>query len=245
MADDGAAPRGEYPLYDKELEQIKDFLSSYRTPVNEKDGGEGPLKVGYTSPHPELGVSLGMALAIPPAQSHAAAHVTAPLYPLPIAQYVELLKRVERREIVSVFISLGDLILHGDLSELVDSIKANTRRYVDLFSRAIDALLPPPDAAGNDDVLDVLMKHRMRQAMDAQKKDGAEDANAVFDVRKWFPAALMRRFEVRFINQDMGGKFASVRDVGAKQLGKLVVVKAIVIRASEIKPMIQVASYAW
>ena len=154
---------------------------------------------------------------------------------------MEMLDRVKSREIVRVDINLGDVLLTAS-RELADAIVTNAERYVDVFSKAIDSLLPAPDATESEDILDVLMRHRIRQVRDAAEADGVEVPN--FDPTLWFPPALLRRFEVRFIP---GAKHVvkKLRDVKATDLGKLVQIKCIVIRASDIKPMMQVAAYAW
>merc|ERR1711962_1453854 len=57
-----------------------------------------------------------------------------------------------------------------------------------------------------------------------------------------FPPELMRRFEVNFkLNSDI--KPLAIRDVKADQIGKLVNIRGIVTRATEVKPMLQVATY--
>merc|ERR1719394_2059630 len=53
---------------------------------------------------------------------------------------------------------------------------------------------------------------------------------------------LMRRFEVYFKAQATE-KILPIREVKASQIGKLTVIKGIVTRATEVKPMMQVATY--
>jgi len=52
----------------------------------------------------------------------------------------------------------------------------------------------------------------------------------------------MRRYELYFKSQS-SAKFSAVRDVKANHIGKLCNVKGIVTRATEVKPMMQVATY--
>ena len=52
----------------------------------------------------------------------------------------------------------------------------------------------------------------------------------------------MRRFEVYFKTQ-ASDKVLPIREVKASQIGKLISIKGIVTRATEVKPMMQVATY--
>ena len=56
------------------------------------------------------------------------------------------------------------------------------------------------------------------------------------------PPELMRRYEVYFKSQN-NDKVVPIRDVKATHVGKLVNVRGIVTRATEVKPMMQVATY--
>ena len=57
--------------------------------------------------------------------------------------------------------------------------------------------------------------------------------------RNRYPPELLRRFEVHFKTPD-AQKLASIRDVKADKMGKLVAVRGIVTKATEVKPMMQV-----
>jgi DNA replication licensing factor MCM7 len=82
-------------------------------------------------------------------------------------------------------IDLEDISEHeATVSELVQRIRNNSRRYVMLFSEVVDNLMPPPtkDITQEDDVLDVIMHQR-------REKNAENEANNA-DV---FPPQLMRR----------------------------------------------------
>jgi DNA replication licensing factor MCM7 len=73
-----------------------------------------------------------------------------------------------------------------------------------------------------------------------QRLRGENDLNR--DVRNKFPPELMRRFEIYF--KACGTqKHVAVRDVKADSIGKLVCVKGIVTRTTEVKPLMEVATY--
>ena len=160
---------------------------------------------------------------------------------------MKMIEAVHRRETVAFDISLDDVLLHTEAGpELVASIVSNARRYVELFSKAIDELMPPPSEVNSDDIQDVLHNHRMQQVQNAQAQDAGGDGGAAgeVDVRRYFPPALLRRYEVRFLPRH-GSLAVPVRGVRATDLGKLVSVKCIIVRASDIKPLMQVATYTW
>merc|ERR1712012_1400257 len=66
----------------------------------------------------------------------------------------------------------------------------------------------------------------------------AQDPNA----RNTFPPDLMRRFEVYFKSRN-NDKIIPIREVKAACVGKLVNIRGIVTRATEVKPMMSVATY--
>ncbi|XP_048885357.1 DNA replication licensing factor MCM7 isoform X2 [Brienomyrus brachyistius] len=68
------------------------------------------------------------------------------------------------------------------------------------------------------------------------------DPNDTRDPRNQYPAELMRRFELYF-RPPSTAKPKVVREVRADSIGKLVTVRGIVTRATEVKPMMAVATY--
>ena len=67
-------------------------------------------------------------------------------------------------------------------------------------------------------------------------------ADAPREAQNRFPSELLRRFEVYF-KAPATIKSVSVRQIKARSIGKLVNVKGVVIRATEVKPLLQVATY--
>ena len=70
------------------------------------------------------------------------------------------------------------------IAELVFRVRNNTRRYAQLFSEAVDELMPIPsrDITHHDEVIDVIL--HQRQERDAQNQE---------EGRPGFPPELMRR----------------------------------------------------
>jgi hypothetical protein len=105
--------------------------------------------------------------------------------------YAKKLMEVSHREEVEFVVDMDDV--HRTDPSLCLAIKDNTRRYVQLFSRVIDALLPDYKTASEvpqKDTLDVFIEHRLL----AEQRKRTDDSNEQF-VSK-YPPELMRRFEV-------------------------------------------------
>ena len=151
--------------------------------------------------------------------------------------YARLLTAVAHREAVAVTVDLEHLREHDP--DLAEAVADNARRYALLVSDAVWELLPeyrerdPPAR----DALDVYINHRtLMEARTRQPGDPARPA------QNQFPPELMRRYEVYF-KSSSEQKSLVIRDVKANCIGKLVNIKGIVTRATEVKPMMQVATY--
>lgn len=187
----------------------------------------------------------------------------------PATKYKDMLQKVANRTEDTVEVSLDDIRTfeiensdgHPPLSfgsSLAYRIEHNTKCYVELFSKAIDMLLPEPDESAmqdpDADVLDVLFQARrdrdrrdrdvieeaQRRIGQAQGKN-AEEATSV-PPEASFPSILTRRYTVRFAPR-ASQNAESVRDIGAGQIGHLVTVRGIVTRVSDVRPSMVVAAY--
>ncbi|KAF6811099.1 MCM2/3/5 family protein [Colletotrichum sojae] len=174
----------------------------------------------------------------------------------PEHKYKFMLQNLADRKIDEVTIDLDDLANYesqvGGELHLVDSIEINTKHYVELFSRAVDKLMPKPseDVNFKDDVLDVLMERRQRRNEALQRAatepvDGQLPDPTVADDK--FPAELTRRytlvFKPRSATSTRPAKAFAVRDVKGEHLGHLITVRAIATRVSDVKPIVQVSAY--
>jgi len=151
-------------------------------------------------------------------------------------KYSKQLRDIANREQVSIHIDLNDLASHDQ--ELADACLANAKRYNEFFYDAIQELLPEykDKETVHKDTLDVYIEHRLLAEQRLYSADAPRDS------KNRFPNELLRRFECYFrAPNEM--KSASVRQIKARQIGKLISVKGVVIRATEVKPMLQVATY--
>jgi DNA replication licensing factor MCM7 len=152
---------------------------------------------------------------------------------------VEHILIVLYREQTTLTIDLDDVA--GEDEELAEAIRDNTRRFNLLAAEAVEALLPEyrTREVPARDALDVFISHRRKATFQAQEAvaPGVQQPAA-----KTFPPELMRRFEVYFKTQ-AADKVLPIREVKAGSIGKLISIKGIVTRATEVKPMMQVATY--
>lgn len=154
-------------------------------------------------------------------------------------KYASQLTRLAHREQIPITIDLDDLMEYNE--SLVEAIQANTRRYLNLFSDIIADLLPTykERTVVAKDSLDVFIEHRIM--MESRLRAGVNiEPNSV---RNQFPPELMKRFEVNFKALQQT-KAISIREVRAENIGKLVTVRGIVTRSTEVKPMMSVATYS-
>ena len=163
------------------------------------------------------------------------------------ARYLKLVRAVAEAGGGRFQVELDDVQLHDPA--LVSAVVANTRRYTELFSEAIDELMPPPTRSvsglgGHGNVHEMLQMARIAR-LDANPDvaGGAPLTNEA--LRQIFPKKLLRQYEVRFTPLSAAAaKPQRLRDIGAHAMGKFVTAECMVIRASDVKPLIEVAVYA-
>lgn len=122
---------------------------------------------------------------------------------------------------------------------LAEAACDNAVRYRRLFADAVHELLPlyrhgqvPPK-----DALDVYIEHRLLLEQRGREGGGARSPH------NSYPPELLRRFELYF-TAPSAAKARVIRDVRADCIGKLVTVRGIVTRVTEVKPMMVVATYS-
>ncbi|RWS30719.1 DNA replication licensing factor mcm7-like isoform X1 [Leptotrombidium deliense] len=151
-------------------------------------------------------------------------------------KYGSKLIKVANREEVEITIDLDDVQSVDE--DLVNAILSNTKRYTAAFGEVIMDLLPNyklSDTHVVKDTLDVYIEHRI---LVEQRNESITEQ----EMYRKYPADLMRRFEVYFKPPRIQ-KAVSVREIKANHIGKLVTVKGIVTRCTEVKPMVVIATY--
>ncbi|OOF96527.1 hypothetical protein ASPCADRAFT_206703 [Aspergillus carbonarius ITEM 5010] len=175
----------------------------------------------------------------------------------PKLKYMQLLQEVADRERTNILIELDDLATYEKgLSDddqdlrLVENVQKNTYHYIDLFSRAVDDLMPKEskDITFKDDVLDVIMSQREKRN---EAMNMAAEANADTDAaQSIFPPELTRRYTINFkpltpsgSSSDRQSKALAVRNVRAEHIGSLITVRGITTRVSDVKPAVEINAY--
>ncbi|KAH8179957.1 MCM2/3/5 family protein [Sarocladium implicatum] len=167
----------------------------------------------------------------------------------PQAKYKLMLQQLADRTIDEMTVDLDDLAAWERIDDaehkLVHSIEMNTKHYVEILSRAVDKAMPMPSAevTFKDDVLDVLMARRQARN---REMDEVADRDATVEAEK-FPAELTRRYTLVFKPRSLVNgeptKALAVRQVRGEHLGKLITMRAIATRVSDVKPIVQVSAY--
>ncbi|XP_076058783.1 minichromosome maintenance 7 [Oratosquilla oratoria] len=151
-------------------------------------------------------------------------------------KYAAQLTKLAHREQVEFTVDISDVETYDP--DMAEAMVQNARRYVNLFSEAVYEMLPDYKEKETvaRDALDVYIEHRLM--MEQRLHQTGENR----DPRNRYPPELIRRYEVYF-KAPSSSKFLAIRNVKAFHIGKLVQVKGIVTRCTEVKPMMQVATY--
>ncbi|CAG7818629.1 unnamed protein product [Allacma fusca] len=164
-------------------------------------------------------------------------------------KYAKQLTALANREQTAITVELDDLAEYVQATNetLVDNIEKNARRYVSILGECVAELLPSfkTRETSAKDALDVFVEHRLRAAATNRAQDNMETDEAVnlAAIEAQFPSDLLRRFEVYFKPRSIT-KLVAIRDLRSSQIGKLVTVHGTIIRASEVRPLLSVATYS-
>ncbi|KAJ7578377.1 MCM2/3/5 family-domain-containing protein [Mycena floridula] len=196
------------PNYELEMEKIKDFMLKFKFQEKDVTRGFANINIG--------------------GDNQAATSELASL------KYMSQLQKIADREQQMLVIDLEDIYVHeGSVSELAARIQQNTRRYVSLFSKVVDEIMPPAikDISDYDEVIDVILH---------QRKERNQKMNEETEIP--FPDHLLRRYNLYFqpLRSDVA---VAVREVRGSSLGQLITVRGIVTRVSEVKPLLLVNAY--
>ncbi len=123
--------------------------------------------------------------------------------------------------------------------QLMKSILTNTKRYVQHLTQVGDSLMPKPakfmsieDPAWMDNIL-------MNQ-----RKENAQNQEPTGEQQNQLPRQLKYNHDVFILaGPNYKKKFVPLRALKADRIGHLVQVRCTVVRTSEVKPLIQVATF--
>ena len=167
-------------------------------------------------------------------------------------KYMIQMQKIANRELLILEIYTEDLesyFTNQNKSEdmtLLDCILNNTKTYINLFKEAVDDLMPNPSKQlPIDEMLfeksEIIQKHRMQNLNNLSNED-KEKANKN---KNGIPKELTRRYEL-FIVPGPGSKNKTIplRQLKAYQIGSLQTIKGIVVKMTDVKPFLKVASYS-
>lgn len=129
--------------------------------------------------------------------------------------------------------------------QLLQSIMKNTKRYIQLLYEATDKVMPPPNKKlAPEEALEphdeIIMNQRMQNITNM-----IENKSIIPTQKKEIPAELLRKYEVTIVpGPGSKIKLIPMRGLRAEQLGALVTIQGIVVRATDVKPFLKVASYS-
>ncbi|KAI6205331.1 DNA replication licensing factor MCM7 [Aphelenchoides besseyi] len=156
--------------------------------------------------------------------------------------YSDQVAAISRRRQIAIYVKMDDI--HQFDEELHEVIDSNTLRYQKIISEVIDEYAR--ELLGDDippvlDARDAFIFQRLY--MDQQEKENQADGRTPNDPRQNYPPELMRRFEVYFVKDSLS-KPLCVREIRAEHVGRLVSLRGVVIRATDVKPSVNVVTYS-
>lgn len=176
----------------------------------------------------------------------------------PKHKYMNQLQEIADRKREQIFIDLDDLDSYEKALEddqntsLVSSIENNAKHYIEIASRAVDKCLPEPTSGitFKSDVLDILLDAR-RSMTEYTRNQLEEETQPPDDPGAIFPPELLRRYELSFkprspvgSEEEKQNKAMAIRSVKGEHLGRLITLRGIATRVSDVKPAVSVNAYA-
>ncbi|CCD68490.1 DNA replication licensing factor MCM7 [Caenorhabditis elegans] len=155
-------------------------------------------------------------------------------------QVFEIARRDKQAIVVNVdHIKESDI---PDALELSEAITSNTKRYEVLFKDTISDMIQDYLGDKQAPVIDALDAYMFQRLHMDRNEGAANEEVSLQDKRKKYPPQLLQRFEVYFTTDDAAHE-TCVRNIKATEIGHLVSMKGVVIRATEVKPCVEVMTY--
>ncbi len=166
-------------------------------------------------------------------------------YARQILEVRERRQKVLEIELDDIKECFGSVDIGGVDSEFLRRIEGNTIRYQKLFSDAVESILrdgKQPVMLDGEELSpeELQLRHRQQQYLNVKQGEGEGDAAAA--APNPFPKALTQLYELRFKGRTTE-KPLKLRDVSSSRLGHLVQVHCMVLRATEVRPVVEVASH--
>lgn len=172
-------------------------------------------------------------------------------------KYMTILQQVANKETKLVEINTEDLESFFSSEEqlpLLEGIFKNTKRYLSLFYDAVDNLLPFPTKQLNIEETmegkeEITQRQRVQNIQNQNQPNpqvGQPINKSIDDLAKeGIPKEIIRTYELIIIpGGGSKSKIQRMRELKSLQIGSLIQVKGIVVRATDVKPFIKVACYS-
>ncbi|MCQ2820243.1 MAG: AAA family ATPase [archaeon] len=166
-------------------------------------------------------------------------------------KYVDMMQRISNREQNLMEILTEDLeswFTDKDYKDLLKSILQNTKRYINIFYEAVDLLLPiPSKKLSPDDEMkdkDQIIMYQRSHNIAAKVNKKTEDITMQDLNNESIPKELLRSYELIIVpGKESKSKLQRMRELRSIQIGSLIQVRGTVVRTSDVKPYIRVATY--
>lgn len=170
-----------------------------------------------------------------------------------VPKYGPLLTKLANRQIYHIHILMSDVEQFNQ--DLAYRISHNTCRYTQIFYSALDEVLPTFKTQEPEfkDPMDVFIEQRLLIAernqrthqnpvvgSSSQTNNTDRTLNNI-DIEGKYPPDLIRRAEIYFKPPTLDAVL--IREVKSEKIGKLVTIRGIVTRTTDVKPKITIATY--
>lgn len=157
-------------------------------------------------------------------------------------KYIQALHEINSRRSRVLTIELDDLIAYSKDDDLTRCVVENATRYIALFDGIVSEMLQKMDscAAKKADVFDELQRQRNHQMAEIQSSSQNLSSTGILEDE--FPRALLQRHETRLL-PSLKSPAGALRGLRASDIGRLVKVRGIVTRTSDVKPLVEVVTY--
>ena len=167
-------------------------------------------------------------------------------------KYMILMQKIANRELTILEIYTEDLESYftsqnkADDLALLDCIFNNTKTYINLFKDAVDDLMPNSSKQFPVEEMlmnktDIIRKHRLQNLNNMSN----EDKDKANKNKSGIPKELTRRYELIIVpGPGSKNKTIPLRQLKASQIGSLQTIKGIVVKMTDVKPFLKVASYS-
>ncbi len=168
---------------------------------------------------------------------------------VPVKKYLFQLQKLADEEIKVFEVFIDDLQIFFDSKspDFVERIKKNTKRYITILSIIIEKLLPKPKKRKEDDSIQNIYLNQRLSNIFPDNINIAEyglSPDQRVQLQTQIPLELYRKYEIIFSYSSLTkSEIFPMRTLKSDHIGSFITIKAIVVRQSEVRQFIKVATY--